>query len=509
MTSISRRRFMAGTGIGLSGLALPLGFSTVAHGSENMRFDEYRKQDATALAGLLAGGEVSAAELLELAIARTEQVNPTLNAVVLKHYDLAREQLNAGRPDGPFGGVPFLLKDLGVSMVGTVTTQGSRMFRDAVAQQDDPYMRKVREAGLVVFGKTHSPEFGNCPSTESTLWGKTHNPWQLNRSAGGSSGGAAAAVAAGIVPVAHASDGGGSIRMPASACGLFGLKPSRGLVPIGSGDTDVRGGLSAQHVISRSVRDSAAMLDCLAWRKPGRALAKQDSQGRYLEQLGRKPGQLRIALLAAPLQGGELEPECRKAAEQAAALCAELGHVVEEITPELDLEAAGRASGLVSMVSLAQSVALREHQLGRIATEADLEPVDWQMLGWGRQVSAVDYNNGVLALRRAGHDMEAFLQQYDLILSPTMPHLPPPLGTITMDLPVQEFGALAGRMSSLTSVYNITGQPAMSVPLYWSEDGLPVGVMFAGRFGEERTLLRLASQLEQARPWFSRVPVIV
>lgn len=505
MPIISRRRFLAGSSLVASSLSLPF-VAPITFARSGMRFDEYRQHDATALASMVANREVTPAELLELAISRTEQVNPDINAVVLKHYELARKQVAEAVPHGPFGGVPFLLKDLGVSMAGTVTTNGSRMFRDAQASQDDLYMQKVREAGLVVFGKTHSPEFGNCPNTESTLWGQTHNPWQLDRSVGGSSGGAAAAIASGIVPAAHASDGGGSIRLPASACGLFGLKPSRGLVPMGFDHSDKRGGLAAQHVITRSVRDSAALLDCLARRDPGEGFAAQADEGRYFEQLARKPGQLRIAFQLAPLQGGQLEPECLAAVQQAAALCVELGHIVEEVMPQIDLQAASHASGVMSVVSLRQNVTAREQALGRSVTEADLEPVDWQMLAWGRQVSTEDYEKGVLALRQAGQQMAKFMSDYDLVLSPTMPHLPPKLGTLTMNMPLAEFGPLAGRMSSLTSVYNITGQPAMSVPLHWSEGGLPVGVMFAGRFGEERTLLRLAAQLEQAQPWFGRVP---
>ncbi|WP_298190057.1 amidase [uncultured Pseudomonas sp.] len=508
MKPMSRRHFIAGSSALAAGIALQLRAPSAFASTSGIAFSEYRQHDAVALAELLRRGEVSASELLEVAIARTEQVNPSVNAVVLKHYELARELVKNNSLKGPFAGVPFLLKDLGVSMAGTVTTQGSRFYKDAVYKQDDPYVRKVREAGLVIFGKTHSPEFGNSPSTESTLHGKTHNPWNLEYSAGGSSGGAAAAVAAGMVPAAHASDGGGSIRMPASVCGLFGLKPSRGLVPIGSGESEVRGGLSAQHVISRSVRDSAALLDSLAWENPGREFVVQADQGNYLQQLQRTPGQLRIAVMYEPLLGGNLDEECRTAVQQAAQLCSQLGHVVEEVRPNVDLNAAGKAAGTMSVVSLAESVGVREMQLGRKVTEADLEPVAWQMLGFGRQVSAVDYRFAHQAMRQSGRDMAAFMQNYDLILSPTLPHLPPKLGAISMSMPSADFGVVAGRMSSLTTVFNITGQPAMSVPLHWSKSGLPVGVMFAGRFGEDRTLLRLAAQLEQAQPWFKRVAMV-
>ncbi|SFU14329.1 amidase [Pseudomonas marincola] len=505
MKSISRRSFLATSGALAGGFALQLPFSAASAASSSMRFDEYRQHDAIALADLLRRGEVCAAELLEIAISRTEEINPSVNAVVLKHYDAARELVKNSKPNGPFGGVPFLLKDLGVSMKGTVTTNGSRFFKDAVASHDDPYVLRARQAGLVIFGKTHSPEFGNNPSAESTLFGDTHNPWNLAYSAGGSSGGSAAAVAAGIVPVAHASDGGGSIRIPASACGLFGLKPSRGLVPIGSGRGEVRGGLAAQHVISRSVRDTAGLLDALAWTDLGAEFAAQAEEGSYLAQMQREPGKLRIAVMFDPLMGGVLDPQCRLAVSQAAELCSGLGHSVEEVRPSINLSAAAKAAGVMSMFSLAQTVNKREQQLGRKVTEADLEPADWQMLVWGRQLKQADYDSAHNALRRAGSDMAVFMQKYDLILSSTLPDLPPKLGAVNMSLPLEQYGAAASRMSSLTTVFNITGQPAMSVPLHWSESGLPIGIMFAGRFGEERTLLRIAAQLEQAHPWFKNV----
>lgn len=503
MPSKTRRHFLQGSACLAAGLALNLRFPAMA--ASRMSFDEYRRCDALELARRVRAGQVSAAELLELAISRTAQVDPQINAVVIKHYEAARQLVAAGVPEGPFRGVPFLLKDLGISMADTVTTHGSRFFREAKAAADDPYVRKARQAGLVIFGKTNSPEFGNSPSTEGTLFGDTRNPWNLGHSAGGSSGGAAAAVAAGILPVAHASDGGGSIRLPASSCGLFGLKPSRDLVPIGSGEGDARGLLSAQHVISRSVRDSAALLDVLADKRCG---FDGDEQGSYFDQLQQAPGRLRIALMRQPLLAMPVEQVCLDALEDAARLCAELGHEVVEAVPEVDMQAAMQASGTISVASLAERIALREAQLGRAVTADDLEPVNMEMLGWGRKLSAVDYMRAQQGLRQTGRDMARFMEGFDLVLSPTMTWAPPPLGVVDMDLPLQKFGPVATRSSVFTSLYNITGQPAMSVPLYWSAEGLPVGVMFAGRFGAERTLLRLAGQLEQARPWFNRLPPI-
>lgn len=506
MSGITRRQVLQGAAGLAAGLVLNLRVPA-AMAASGMRFDEYRRCDALELARLVREGQVSASELLELAIARTEQVNPSINAVVTRHYDAARRLAGSTIPDGPFRGVPFLLKDLGISMADTVTTHGSRFFREATAAADDLYVRRARQAGLVIFGKTNSPEFGNSPSTEGTLFGDTRNPWNLEHSAGGSSGGAAAAVAAGILPVAHATDGGGSIRLPASSCGLFGLKPSRDLVPIGKGPGEAAGLLSAQHVISRSVRDSAAMLDVLAWDNPGHGFAGA-GQGSYAGQLQQAPGRLRIALMRRPLLDMPVDQVCLDALEDTVRLCEELGHEVVEAVPGVDMQAAMQASGTLSVASLAERIARREAQLGRAVGADDLEPVNLEMLEWGRQVSAVDYMRAQEGLRQTARDMASFMEDFDLVLSPTMTWAPPPLGVVDMDLPLQEFGPLATRSSVFTTLYNITGQPAMSVPLYWSAEGLPIGVMFAGRFGAERTLLRLAGQLEQARPWFDRLPPV-
>lgn len=506
MQNITRRKFLMGSACLAGGVLLGPAINS-AFARSKMDFAEYRRHDAVSLAELVRKGEVSPQELLHIALQRSAQVNPRLNAIVIDHAELARKQLQSGVPEGPFAGVPFLLKDLGIAMAGTATTHGSRFFQDDLADSDDPFMRRVRAAGLVVFGKTHSPEFGNNPSTESTLYGLTRNPWNLEFSAGGSSGGAAAAVAAGIVPAAHASDGGGSIRIPASACGLFGLKPSRGLVPIGSGEGEVRGGLSAQHVVSRSVRDSAALLDVFAWSNPGRSFPSPADAGSYLSQMQLEPGKLRIAVMREPLQPFAVDPECTQALDAAVQLCRQLGHEVEEAMPKIDMASAAKASGVLSVVNLAQRIRQRESVLGRKVTAADLERANMEMLAWGQQVPAVDYAQALEGVQQAAREMAVFMQRFDLILSPTIAQLPPRLGDVSMDLPLEEFGPRASRVSVFTSLFNTTGQPAMSVPLHWTDSGMPVGVMFAGRHGEERTLLRLAAQLEQSRPWFDRVPM--
>lgn len=507
MNPLSRRQFLASSSVLVGGLALDFA-APAAFASSGMRFDEYRKHDATALAALVRSGQVSAAELLELAIARTEQVNPAINAVVLKHYDLARASLKNLKPEGPFAGVPFLLKDLGVSMADTVTTQGSRFFRDARNASDDPFVSNARQAGLVIFGKTNTPEFGSSPSTEGTLFGATHNPWAPKHSAGGSSGGAAAAVAAGIVPVAHASDGGGSIRIPSSACGLFGLKPSTGLVPLGPAGSSSVGVISAQHVVARSVRDSAALLDALAKRNPGGEYERQAGEGSYLDQVKREPGKLRIALMHDPLLPFPVSASCRAAVDAAARHCQALGHDVVEATPPIDMKAAMAAGGTINCLKVSDRITAYEKLLGRPVRQDELEPVNFELLAWGRRITPEQRQQAIAGLDQLRQQMAQFMSRYDLILSPTIVEEPPLLGVLDMNLPLDKFGPLATRDSVFTTLFNFTGQPAMSVPLHWSDSGLPVGVMFAGRFGEERTLIRLAAQLEQAHPWFDRLPPV-
>lgn len=507
MSEITRRRFLICSAQVAGSVAFG-GYASLIGADATMTFEEYRKHDALGLAALIRKKQISPRNLLDLAIARSNEVNPKLNALVVDDRNQALETLASGIPAGPFSGVPFLLKDLGVSMAGTKTTQGSRLFQNVVATKDDPFVRKVLDAGLVVFGKTHSSEFGNSPSAESATFGATRNPWNTDYSAGGSSGGAAAAVAAGIIPVAHGSDGGGSIRIPASACGLFGLKPSRGLVPVGLDGEGARGGLAAQHVISRSVRDSAAFLDALAWLNPGRHLEAKSGEGSFLKQVFRAPGKLRIAMMREPLAQTLVDPECIAAVEHAAALCRELGHEVEEAAPSIDTTELSKASGVISVVSLADKIRRREAELGRAVMESDIESGNWEMLAWGRQVPATDYLRSLERIRVAGREMASFMEKYDLILSPTIARMPPKVGSVVLSRPLEEFGPMAYRMAVFASLYNITGQPAMSVPLFWTEGNMPVGVMFAGRYGQDRMLYRVAAQLEKAKPWFARVPEV-
>ena len=509
----TRRRFLEASAFAAAAVATP---SLVAQAKSKglTTFDEYRGHDALSLARLVRRGDVSPRELLELAVARAEAVDPKRTAIVVRHFELAREASAKKLPAGPLSGVPYLLKDLGIAMAGTVTTEGSRFFQDQVQDFDSTLVERYRAAGLVIFGKTHSPEFGSSPSSESALHGATHNPWDLSRSAGGSSGGSAAAVAAGIVPAAHATDGGGSIRIPASACGLFGLKPSRGRVPLGPRIYEGWGGMSAGHCVSRSVRDSAALLDASQGPATGDAYAAPARERPYLDELERKPGRLRIAWLKKPVLPAEVAPECDEAAERAAALCVSLGHSVEEASPTLDIAAVYQGFALLASTGTALKVAQREAALGRAARRDEIEAVNWTTIRTGRAASGIDYARARDAIHAASRVLGQFMQRYDVILSPTMAMVPAKLGELSLSQEIEKFTIPATRASAFTSLFNITGQPAMSVPLYWTgaaegaQSGLPVGVQFAGRFGDEATLFRLAAQLEEAQPWFERVAPI-
>jgi len=509
--SLTRRRFLEAGALAAAAAAAP-SLVAAAKSKAPAGFEAYRRLDAVALAELVRRGDASPRELLELAIARAEAVDPKLGAIVVRHFELARAAVAGRLPAGPFTGVPFLLKDLAITFAGTVTTEGSRFFADAMHEEDNTLAARFRAAGLVVFGKTHSPEFGSSPSSESALHGATHNPWDRSRSAGGSSGGSAAAVAAGIVPAAHATDGGGSIRIPASACGLFGLKPTRGRVPMGPRIYESWGGLSAANCVSRSVRDGAALLDAIQGPAEGDAYAAPPRERPYVEELGRPPGRLRIAWMKQPVIPVEVDPECTTAAARAAALCESLGHAVEEAQPAVDVEPVYRGFSLLSSVGIAVKIAQREALLGRKVKPDELEAINWTTLETGRTATGMDYARARDAIHGASRALGRFMAEFDLILSPTMAIVPAKLGVLSPSRPTAEFVGPASAASCFTSLYNLTGQPAMSVPLHWTAPsagapgGVPIGVQFAARFGDEATLFRLARQLEEAAPWFERVP---
>jgi amidase/6-aminohexanoate-cyclic-dimer hydrolase len=471
------------------------------------RIDEYEKQDALGLAAWVRDGEVSATELLEAAVSRVEARDPALNAVVIRAFEEGRKAIEAGLPDGPFRGVPWLLKDLYAAWKGVRLTNGSRFFSDNVPDREIELVARYRRAGLVCFGRTSSPEFGITTTTESLLFGQTRNPWNLAHSAGGSSGGAAAVVAAGILPAAHASDGGGSIRIPASCCGLFGMKPTRARVPSGPFVGEGWSGMSTAHAVTRSVRDSAALLDVCQGPANGDPYWAPPPARPYLEEMGADPGRLRIALQTRAFNDVAVDPECERAARDAATLCRSLGHEVEEAELRIDREEMGRATQVLIASNLHASLQERVEELGREFTADDIEPMTMMMVEAVKGATSTEYARSLRVIHGLGRRGSAFLEGYDVLLTPTMATPPLPLGRVALtrtDLPGL-MGDLA-RTVGFTQLFNASGHPAMSVPLAWSESGLPLGVQFAGRFGDEATLYRLAAQLEAAQPWFGKRP---
>ncbi len=464
-----------------------------------MDFEDYRRHDAVGLAELVARREVSREELLDAATARMAAVNPKINAVTQDFAASARATPAVG---GHFGGVPFLLKDLGAAMAGTPMTMGSRMFEANVSAADSALTAAYKAAGLTIFGKTNTPEFGLWPVTESDLLGVCRNPWDLSRTPGGSSGGAASAVAAGIVPAAHASDGGGSIRTPASCCGLFGMKPSRGRVsfaPLGEGWA----GASIQHAVTRSVRDSAVLLDVACRPEPGDPYFLPAPERPYAEEVSREPGKLRIAVFAGAMQSPGLDPECEAAVRETARLCEELGHAVEAATIPGDVAAMQAAAGVVISASITASLDAEAERRGRPLADGDVEALTMATYRRGAAVLAADYVRGIAALHAYTRAQAQLFETYDVLLLSTLGSPAIPVGWIT------EHPKLIGeRLFAFmpnTQAFNNTGQPAMTVPLAWSKSGLPIGLQFVARMGAEATLFRLAGQLEEARPWFDRL----
>ncbi|MBB4614091.1 amidase [Novosphingobium taihuense] len=462
--------------------------------------------DSLGLADLVKKRKVSATELLEAAIARAEALNPRFNFMAQKHYDYGRKAIAAGLPQGPFSGVPWLLKDLNTYIAGEVTENGSRLYKGQRASVTSELVRRIERAGFVIFGKTTTPEFGLTGTTESVANGPTRNPWNPERIAGGSSGGAAAAVAAGVIPAAHATDGGGSIRIPASACGLFGLKPSRGRVPMGPARTEGWGGMSVHHAVSRTVRDSAAILDATHGVEPGSRYSAPTPERPYLQEVGRDPGKLRIALMLTPNSGAPVDPEVVEATRAAARLLESLGHHVEEAAPKIDMAAIGASSFALMASSVAADCVDRARALGIELGPDVLERTTLDFIAMGKSYTGMDYARGNNAYQAAAVTIAQFMERWDVILSPTLSAPPLPLGRIGLDTgrSMMDWGREVGTFTAFTGIYNGTGQPAMSLPLAMSKDGLPIGVMVTGRYGEEGLLFRLAGQVEKAAPWIGR-----
>ena len=474
-----------------------------------MMLNEITQLDATAQAELVRRGEIAAAELVDGAIERIERLNPQLNAVVTSMFEDARERASAGLT-GPFAGVPYLVKDLIVEIEGVRFTEGSAFLRDNVSTYTSELVTRLRRAGLVILGKTNTPEFGMVPTCEPTLHGATRNPWDPGRSTSGSSGGSAAAVASGMVPMAHGNDAGGSLRFPASACGLFGLKPTRARNPLGPEYGDALCGWAVEHAITISVRDSAALLDATAGPDIGDPYPAPPPARPFRAEVGVDPGRLRIGYTARTPGGGLGHPDCVAAVEDAVALCAALGHdVVEADLPGLD-ERVGRAIGTMFDAATAWIVGYWVRRLGREPEPGELEPLTNHYRVGGQRLSAPDLMLAVEDLQRFARTVARFLTGVDLWLTPTMSEPPTPLGEITAapDGPQRVVRRGARTVEYPAVVANITGNPAMSVPLWWNAAGLPVGVHFLGRFGDEATLLRLAAQLEAARPWAGRTPAV-
>ncbi len=477
-----------------------------------MSIAEYARYDALGLAGLVANGDVKPSELTEEAITRIEKHNPALNAVVFKMYDLARERAQAldnSNPVAPFHGVPFLLKDILGDYRGVPTTGGSRYMAGKPATQDATLTARYKEAGLVILGKTNAPEFGILPTTEPHAYGPTCNPWNLAYSSGGSSGGSAAAVAAGIVPTAHANDGGGSIRIPASCCGLFGMKPTRARNPLGPVVGDALGGLICEHVVTRTVRDSAALLDATHGPEPGDPYYATPVHRPFLEEVGAPTGKLRIAYSKAAADGKQLHPECEAAVESAARLCADLGHEIEETKPGFDADMLSGSFMTIWAAGLAFQIDAFAMIHGVTPKAEDFEPLTWALYESGKEVSAAQYQIAVAMLQMVSREVGRFHETYDAWLTPTLGA--PPLKNGVIDTSQSDaMTAFAPIIDYVpfTALANATGQPSMSVPLHWTDDGLPVGLLFSGRFGDEAGLYRLAAQLEEARPWIERKPPV-
>jgi amidase len=479
-------------------------------------FGDYERYDALGLAELVRQKSVSPRDLLEAAIKRVESRNPAVNAVVMPLYDHGRKAIEDGLPEGPFRGVPFLLKDLGGWLAGVKVTRGSHFFADApAATEDSEHVRRLKKAGLVIFGRTNSCELGLSLTCEPTLYGPTKSPWDTTRISGGSSGGAAAAVGARMLPMAHASDGFGSIRVPASCCGIVGLKPTRSRNTLAPYAGEGLGGISTEHAVTLSVRDSAALLDATCGAGPGDPYVAPGRERPFLQEVGADPGTLRIAFTSVTPNGARVEAESLRALAEAAKLCADLGHNVEQVDPRID--GAAVVPTFLTLASANTVVNLASHPTrGRSPRPGEVETVTYATGLLGEKVMAADYVRATQTGHHLGRQMAAFHETYDVLLTPALATLPPKLGWIDMMMDdVHEYWRRVFNFSPFTVLFNLTGQPAIVLPLAHSEAAsegtttrFPVSVQFAARYGDEATLFRLAGQLEKARPWFDRKPPI-
>jgi amidase len=472
-------------------------------------FDELLFLDATAQAELIRRKECQPIELVDAAIERIERLNPALNAVVTPMYDMAREAAKDALPDGPFKGVPFLIKDLIIEVKGVRCTEGSAFLKNFVSDYDSTLATRLRQAGLIFLGKTNTPEFGLLATTEPELHGPCRNPWHPDKTPGGSSGGAAAAVASGMVPMAHGNDGAGSIRIPASCCGLFGLKPTRARNPLGPEYNDIiLSSVICEHALTRSVRDSAGLLDATSGPESGAPYQVQMPVRPFVDEIGKAPGRLRIAFSEKTLKNESPHPDCVDAVRDAAKLCADLGHEIVEDTPAIDRKLMSKYGYIWALLAV-WSVDYWVRRTGRNPSTDQFEKMTWALYEWGMNEKALGYMKAQMKLQELYAIVAEFFENYDIWLTPTLREPPVDLGVIgpTPDNPLNGFYR-SGSFAPFTAICNITGLPAMSVPLFWNSDGLPIGTHFVGRYGDEATLFRLAAQLESVRPWAKRRPRI-
>ena len=474
-----------------------------------MSIDDYAKYDGLGLAKLVSDKKVKPIELVDAAIERIEKHNPQLNAVIWTMFDRARDSAKAKLPQGPFCGVPFLLKDIVGHMEGVPNRDGSRLTPDTPSAFNAELVNRYLAAGLIPLGKTNVPEFGLVATTESKLYGPARNPWNVKHSTGGSSGGSGAAVASGMVPMAHANDGGGSIRIPASCCGLVGLKPTRARNPLGPLVGDIMSGLVAEHIVCRTVRDAAAMLDVTAGPAPGDPYCAPPAPKSWLASSKKPTGKLRIGYAATKLDGGDYDPECQAAVAHAVRLCKDLGHKVEQASPLIDIEQMTGCFMALWTGGLAMQVDMLSAQTGKKPGPRTLEGLTLALYEAGKQVTASQYMGAVAMMQAVSRQVAAWHQRYDVWITPTLGKPPVALGSFNMnERDLQKGFAPMIDYVPFTALQNATGQPAINLPLYMSAEGLPVGVQFVGRFGEEVLLLRLATALEKADPWAKRRPPV-
>ena len=472
-------------------------------------FAEYESYDALGLAALIKAGEVSATEVLEAAIARVEARNPAVNAVVTKLYDHAAQAIEAGLPEGPFAGVPYLVKALFTSVAGVRCAHGSRFFADLPAATDDSlHVTRLKQAGMVIYGMTSSCEMGLSLTCEPQLYGPSRNPWDLERTPAGSSGGAGAAVGARMLPIAHASDGFGSIRAPAASCGLVGLRPTRARNTLAPAFGEALAGLAIEHAVSLTVRDNAALLDATHGPAPGDPYYVLPPARPFLEEVGADPGSLRIAFSSKAPNGAPVEADPLRVLQETASLCADLGHQVDEADPAIDGADVVPTFRTLSAVNILYTV--RGHPSGRAPAPGELETVVARSAALAEGIDGASYMAAVHTAHRLGRQMAAFHEDWDVLLTPGLGTLPPKLGWLDMMMDdLEEYWRRVFRFSPFTVWFNLTGQPAMMIPLGRTESGFPVAVQAIARFGDEATLFRLASQLEAARPWIGRKPPLV